>query len=328
MLKLRYLFDNPELTHMLLKHWHYDAEESKDLLTEYRISSNAVYPYLTNNEVRLLRFTPAEEKDKTAIMAELEYIRYLKSAGYPALETIPSKEGQELVEASTPWGTYYAVAFKRVSGQPLSACSFTPELSQLYGQHLGKLHKLSADYQPIQYRRSAHDELFNWIRVQLKAYNAHPSALVELDQLKDAFSHLPKTSRTYGLIHYDFEFDNVFYDVDQHQISVIDFDDMMYHFYGMDIFIALTNIDEEVHEPTDALKDAFIKGYKHYYEFDEAIYAHFPLFERFDNLYTYTRILRSSNEYWENEPLWLQNCRQRLQDYCKQAINNFSLNDN
>ncbi len=42
MLKLKYLFDNKDLAHMILNNWEYDYD-NPDLLKHYRISSNAVY---------------------------------------------------------------------------------------------------------------------------------------------------------------------------------------------------------------------------------------------------------------------------------------------
>lgn len=44
MLKYKYLFDNRDPAEMLLKNWAYDPD-SLDLFKQYRISSNAVYPF-------------------------------------------------------------------------------------------------------------------------------------------------------------------------------------------------------------------------------------------------------------------------------------------
>lgn len=64
MLKLKYLFQNKDLAEMILKNWSYDPE-SLDMFQYYRISSNAVYPFRDQGEVRLLRFAPVEEKIKS-----------------------------------------------------------------------------------------------------------------------------------------------------------------------------------------------------------------------------------------------------------------------
>lgn len=102
MLKLKYLFHNKELAEMILKNWEYDCDDP-DLLKYYRTSSNAVYWCKNNGNIFFLRFAPDEEKSKENILAELEFLRYLKSNGYSSVETILSKAGNELEVANTPW---------------------------------------------------------------------------------------------------------------------------------------------------------------------------------------------------------------------------------
>lgn len=102
MLKLKYLEDNRELVMRLLEAWTYD-EESLILLEQYRISSNAVYPYKCRGEVHLLRFSPTVEKAPEIIRAELEYLKFLKENGYAVPEIILSNNGHELEVIDTPW---------------------------------------------------------------------------------------------------------------------------------------------------------------------------------------------------------------------------------
>lgn len=102
MMKLKYFFDNPELAHMLLKNWDYD-ESSLDMFRSCRISANAIYPFTRNEEVRLLRFCPTSEKIKDNLLAELEFIAYLRNNQYQAVASVLAKTGEELVQRLTPW---------------------------------------------------------------------------------------------------------------------------------------------------------------------------------------------------------------------------------
>lgn len=77
MLKLQYLHKNEELAAMLLGNWEHDPE-SLHLFQYYRISSNAVYPFENTGHSQLLRFAPVTEKQKDNILAELEFIAYLR----------------------------------------------------------------------------------------------------------------------------------------------------------------------------------------------------------------------------------------------------------
>lgn len=56
MLKLKYLFDNRGLALMLLEKWTYDKGKM-GILNQYRISANAVYPFMNDEKVQFLRFT-------------------------------------------------------------------------------------------------------------------------------------------------------------------------------------------------------------------------------------------------------------------------------
>ena len=53
------------------------------------------------------------------------------------------------------------------------------------------------------------------------------------DRLYTQLEQLPVSPAGYGLVHYDFEPDNVFYDGET--CHVIDFDDSMEHFYAIDL---------------------------------------------------------------------------------------------
>jgi len=162
MLKLKYLFDNKDLAHMILKNWEYDYNDP-NLLEYYRISANAVYLCKNRSNTFFLRFTPVEEKSKEKILAELEFLSYLRSNGYPAVETILSKSGNELEVVDTPWGTFCAVAFKKASGKQISEMTLTKDLIFGLGKSLGKLHKLSSEFSPVSNKRNNCKETMNWM---------------------------------------------------------------------------------------------------------------------------------------------------------------------
>ncbi|GMK41202.1 hypothetical protein PCCS19_42580 [Paenibacillus sp. CCS19] len=313
MLKLQYLFHNEDLAKMILGNWHYD-EDSLELFQYYRISSNAIYPFRLEGAVRLLRFAPVKEKRKGNIAAELEFIAYLRDQGYGVLEAVKSKHGEELVEIRTPWGDYYASVFKRVAGVQIGQTDLRDEIAFKHGQALGRLHKLSTQYEPAGgCKRWSHDEALTWMKEELADYPQETAALREVERLRMYFDSLPKTMHNYGLIHYDFEFDNVFYDEAAGSCNAIDFDDAMYHWYAMDIEQALDSLRDCIpSESYEQKKQLFIEGYQSEYELAEDFEAILPACRRFANLYGYVRVLRSSAEKWDNEPEWLVGLRDRL----------------
>lgn len=307
---------------MLLEHWEHDPE-SLHLFQYYRISSNAVYPFENKGRSQLLRFAPAAEKQKINILAELEFIAYLREHGYGVLEAVTSRTGSELMEAGTPWGPYYASVFKRVAGVQLGSSELSDHIVYKYGEALARLHQLSSQYKPVLPGRWTHKDVLEWILSVLAGFPREKAAEAEARLLGEYFAGMPVTSENYGLIHYDFELDNVFYDEDTDRIAAIDFDDAMYHWYAMDVEQALDSLEGEVApEDYEHKKQIFLDGYSSC----RALREEGPSLaacRRFADLYGYVRILRSAAEQGENEPEWMTVLRSRLDNACAARASRF-----
>ncbi|MGG4147355.1 phosphotransferase, partial [Paenibacillus algorifonticola] len=319
----KYLFNNTDLAEMLLQNWSYDAD-SLELFQYYRISSNAVYPFRFEGNTRLLRFAPQSEKNKANTLAELAFIAYLKENGFNVLEAVAAKQGSELVEAVTPWGNYAASVFKRVPGQSFDQVDFNAAALFAYGKTLGELHRLSSTYTPEKQRRWTYEEVLDWIEEELSAFPEETAALYEAKQLRNYFQTWPVSDTHFGLIHYDFECDNVFYDKETGFCHVIDFDDAMYHWYAMDIYVALESLQEFIApEDWERKKQLFADGYTSEFVWNVETEAMLPGCKRFDNLYSYARVKRAIAETWQNEPEWMMQLRNRLEQSLKEAEASF-----
>ncbi|MDQ0172811.1 phosphotransferase enzyme family protein [Paenibacillus tundrae] len=313
MLKLNYLFHNHDLAEMILKQWDYDVE-SLDMFQHYRISSNAVYPFRFQEEVRLLRFAPVDEKDKSNIEAELAFLHELHRHQYGALEAVPAHTGEELVQVHTPWGAYYASVFKRVPGISLARVDLDETIVHGYGQALGKLHNVSRQYVPEHTSRWTYTEVLNWMQGVLAGFPDETEALNEVDAVRTVLASWPVTKQNFGLIHYDFELDNVFYDQEDHAFYAIDFDDAMVHWYAMDVQQSLDSLQEEIEpEHGEQMKQSFMQGYWSVADETVDMEMMFPACRRFANLYGYVRILRSAAQQWAHEPEWMCGLRERLE---------------
>lgn len=314
MLKLKYLFDNRNLVYTILDNWPYDRSRS-EILGQFRISSNAIYPVFSADTLCFLRFSPVEEKRPDDIRAELDFLWYLRTNNYPAAETLPSKLGHELETVATPWGTYSAVIFKAVPGRRLDQIPLTEDIIFKAGASLGQLHHLSTTYIPALYRRPDWRQCLDWVKDVLSAFPDEIKALEEEALLRHHLSELTISGDNYGLIHYDFEPDNLFYDERDGTIHPIDFDDAVCHWYVTDIVQALESLKEEL--PESAHENAarcFLAGYRSEKAIDETLLSQSPLFQRYANLYSYTRILRAVSEQLDAEPDWMTGLRKHLDD--------------
>lgn len=313
MLKFKYLFDNRDLAVMLLENWEYD-KENLNLLDSFRISANAVYPFMVDGKVNFLRFTPTEEKSEEDLLAELNFIEYLCDNGYNASNIVKTKGQKRFINAHTPWGNYLAVVFKGVRGKQIERLTYSDELYFGYGKSLGKLHKLSKHYNPKNVTRIDWKQRLIWTKDILKEYSAPNNSIAEVDILLDFFSSMNMEIDNYGLIHYDFELDNVFYNESNKEFYTIDFDDCVYHWYAMDIEQSLDSIKNEI--PFAYHKDAqdfFLSGYRTEMNLSEDMQKLFSVFRRYANVFGYARCIRSINETWDNEPDWMNSLRKHIQ---------------
>jgi len=313
-MQLKYLFDNVPVSLMLLKNWDFDSD-TINTIKPFRTSANAVYQFYNNNdkETFYLRFAPLEEKDPVMIQSELDFLEYLHDNGYNAVESVKSKNGSNLVVQNTPWGKYLAVVFKAVPGKPIEQIEYSDLLYFNYGKSLGKLHKLSSNYKPKNERRPNWKELLEYIREMLKEYSAPPDSLREVEILYDFFTNLNVNSENYGLVHYDFGTDNVFFDKNSGIYSVIDFEDAIYHWYVIEL---PENFKNQAHEQ-------FLSGYRSEKNIDNDMLSLLPIFKRYVNLYGYARCLRSIHEVWNNEPEWVTGLRAKLKNAMERRSENF-----
>ena len=134
-----------------------------------------------------------------------------------------------------------------------------------------------------------------------------------MHSLKGELSLLPLQQDNYGLIHYDFELDNVFYNKETKTCAVIDFDDGMYHWYALDIEQVFESLEDELSGKTlQTAKNEFIRGYKEKYRYTQETEILLPLMRRFINLYAYARLIRCVAEKFAHEPEWLVELRKKL----------------
>lgn len=300
MMKLRNLFENFDLARLALENYAHDEQTLDLYLRHFRISSNAVYPYANNGVRCFLRLAPVEEKQQEMVEAEIAYIQYLRQAGYPAMKPIPDCDGRLASLLDSPWGMYCVSAFEGVPGRPMEEA--LPDGLFEMGRTLGWMHALSREYQPVK-QRPDHWKVLMDVRRMLEENHAPAKTLERLDDLSKALEALPVTRETYGLLHYDFEPDNVFWNGEI--CSVIDFDDSMFGWFALDVEQAL----EELGEEGAAL---FMQGYRSISPFTEEMEAQRPLMRKFIQLRGYARLLYCLSDEIPDPPGWMVELRQKL----------------
>jgi len=297
---------------MLLGNWEYDNSDM-GILDYYRISANAIYPYNHNGKTFILRFIPWDEKTENEMEKELEFIQYLRKRELDVHEPVLSKDGNYLLKKETPWGKYLACAFKRVDGKQLSEFEYSDEIIFGFGETLGRLHKYSSEYNKVNKQSCFEiiDRMEDFAKSRLK--DNRELVLKRIEEIKVLFQRLPQNKSNFGLIHFDFELDNVFYDESVKKYSIIDFGDGIYHWYIMDIEKSLANLKEEYPQNDyEHIKTVFVNGYKTEYQISEEDFKLFPALRLFDDLRQYINLKDVVEEKWDNEPEWMYYLRDHL----------------
>lgn len=314
MMKLKNMAaDTSMAANELLKNWDYDEGSLKF----WRASTNFVYIFEAGGEVYFLRFVNSEDNSFDQITAEIDFLNYLGENKYPCSLPVLSRNGRYIESANADGGIHYGVVFPKVEGEMLDIEKMQLKQYEEWGRSLARLHELSSMYVPGEYVRDSWKEKFDYIYSTLCDFPEEKEAMEEYERVIDWLGSLPASKDNYGLVHYDFESDNVFLNAETNKYSIIDFDDSMYHWYVMDIVCALGDLDELDEEKEKLCKDIFMKGYRSVRHVDDVFIDLMPKFRRFDDLYVFARLLRSmKNSDFPDVPDWMKNIKLKLIKKC------------
>jgi Ser/Thr protein kinase RdoA (MazF antagonist) len=270
----------------ILEHWEHDQGSAQF----FRSSTNFVYVFRKGGERSFLRFADSAERTGAAIEAEMALLCWVASKGMTVTTPIASKNGRCVEKVETDLGTFHAVVFAELQGSQGAIEELSTAQFEVWGATLGKLHAMMHLYQDprLSARRTWRDHL-NMARIYLP--KDEPGVQAEFDHITSFLAALPVTETNYGLIHGDFELDNLFWQDDT--IALLDFDDCSYYWYVADVAFALRDLFETGVDLSNPSFRAFIRGYSEHYSLDEELISHLPTFMRLANLITYAKLVRA-----------------------------------
>ena len=287
-----------------LEHWRHDDGS----LRFFRSSANFVHVFRVDGALHFLRLAEKSERRREAIEDELALLRVLAVRGLPVAIPRESDRGRSVEMLATPLGVFHACAFAALPGEQWDE---DDELSAdrllMWGEALGRLHaearELSRDFAPS---RETQEGRLSFIRLHLGDERAQR----ELESLSAALARLPIDERNYGLVHGDFELDNLFWNG---AISgIADFDDAFYSWYIADVAFALGSVlPSPLEQPTSL--ETFLAGYTQHGELDEDVHALLPVFWRLASLQRYARLVRALDlPAGQEYPEWMELLQAKL----------------
>lgn len=297
----------------LISLWDHDAETLKF----WRASSNFVYTFERNGIRHFLRFIHEEDNTIEHIQAELEFMLYLLDNGYPTVAPVRSKSGHWIETIATESGLYYGVVFEQANGQHIPIDQMSEVHFESWGRSLASLHHLSETYVTGTASRRSWTDTLTFISTVLQRYPEETGLLKELERLRGQLAELPAGEGYTGLIHYDFETDNIFYAAEETQYYAIDFDDAMVHWFMMDVASAISDLLEQDGEEARSKIGQFLAGYRSVKLLDERFMSLLPVFQRFADLYMFARLLRSVEDMdIASSPEWAVGLKDKLLGIC------------
>jgi Ser/Thr protein kinase RdoA (MazF antagonist) len=286
--------------------WAHDTGSTRFL----RASANFVCTFRRDNQPQVLRFTHAGERTQALLQAEIDYLHHLSACGVPVARPIRALSGRELESVQTPLGAFHAVAFEALAGAQYDIEELTLEQFSSWGRALGQLHLAARSYTGSG-RPSWRDRL---TALAERLPPDEQAARTVLDQVSARVAGLPAQEHNYGLIHGDFELDNLIWEADS--VGIVDFDDSAWNWYVADIAFALRDLFGDRADNVDWGHEAllaFIDGYRTRCDVAQADLRLIPLFLQMHNVITFGKLLRTLDIPGDEPvPEWLGVLQQKL----------------
>jgi Ser/Thr protein kinase RdoA (MazF antagonist) len=301
----------------ILDRWGYDSGKYYCL----RASANFIFVFLKEGRRYFLRFNDTCERDLRTIESEIKILQYLEKENLPVAKPVKSKDSRFVETVETELGTFYAVVFEGLQGKHPEFEELNNEQFFAWGSTLGKLHKaLKTMPEELRFERASWKDHLASAQELLPCHET--SAQKELEEISRWGESLNVSDDNFGLVHYDFELDNLVFENDM--ISILDFDDCSNYWFVADIAYALRDLFEDKVDLDNLQFQEFVAGYTKETEVDIVLLEQLSEFMRMHNIVTYAKLLKcvdipESLDY----PEWLSGLRKKLLDKIESYLASF-----
>jgi len=270
----------------ILARWEHDEGSAKYL----RASANFVFFFKQANQKYILRFNHASERQEAQIQAELDYVNYLADAGLRVAKPVRSAAGNFVETVATAQGIFFAVVFEGLAGEQPEFEALTPAHFTAWGKALGELHTAAQAY--LTPGRPTWQDHLTATANLLPA--EEQAAQQTLASIREQLAQLAINEQNFGLIHYDFELDNLVWH--EEAPGMIDFDDSAWYWFAADIAFALRDLFNDSAAQVDLQHPTFLHfmaGYQAARPIAASELALIPLFLRLHNLVLFAKLHRA-----------------------------------
>lgn len=290
----------------LLLQWEHDAIRPQ----YWRSSANFVFFCEIRGRDHVLRFNHEDERTAEIIQSEIDFVNALAGSGLNVAKPIRSKSGNYVESVSTSHGIFHAVIFEALPGKQLDLEELSAPQIRQWGQALGELHHAAA-----RLRTSGRPGWQEQLAAAEKSLSEGDyQARQAITRLISDLQTLALSEDNYGLIHFDFEPDNLIWN--EGGPGVIDFDDCAWNWFAADIACAVEDLVSAQGTNAGLRSEPFLlfmQGYRSVRPIEQAELEHIPLFWRFQHMLDYARLARALTPVkLTGELAWMAALRDKL----------------
>lgn len=259
---------------------------------------NFIYEGEQEGQKVIIRFTHSSHRSYEQIVAEIDWVSYLKQQGIPVYKHFTSVDGQLLETITAQDGSSFLICcYEKLPGKRMTwqDCEQSPVYIEKWGEVIGQMHQATKSYvKPVHLTERLHWHEEDLMKLeQFQPYYTAEMNTYSKDVLKQVHN-LQRTESNYGLIHSDLHLGN--FNVDHNQLYVFDFDDSSYHFFASDIAIplyytllsrSLTVQDDGQQAFASFFMKHFMEGYERHHRIEDDEIQTIPLFLRLRDVSLY-----------------------------------------
>ena len=207
-------------------------------VAEHEGGRNKVFVCSREGEKKyVLRISDLKDRTLDDYLAETEYIRFLKENGASVADVIPSANGSFAERIGDAFVSLFEYAkgmlmcdngYRYREGVPIEEYFYN------IGKTIGRIHKLSKQYEPSHQRISYFDK-FNTEYIDKLIPEKYNELKKAIAKRTEEFLKLPVNKDVFGMVHFDYCDGNYHVDMSTGDITVFDFDNCINCWYMFDL---------------------------------------------------------------------------------------------
>ncbi|SES64346.1 Ser/Thr protein kinase RdoA involved in Cpx stress response, MazF antagonist [Oceanobacillus limi] len=251
---------------------------------------------------RITNYKTEEEQ-----VEEVNYTNFLYNSGLGVSPTIPSRNGKLVEKIPLPNNKeVLTVLYQAAPGIHAPMKQWNANIFKNLGRQIGKLHRLSKQYESTHQVKNIHDWHKNEEYDFFKYIPKEEKTIRDLaGEVLSSIEKIPKDNENYGLIHGDLWLENILVDEEQ-KLTMIDFQDCEKHFYLYDLVVPIYSAMEfsfagngNIDDYGRSITKAIFAGYEEENTISPEMLDRFPLFVKLKEIFDYSLM----HMYWDKANL-------------------------